>query len=213
MTLRPSYTTRVADYEPTAFNRAILYVLDHVSSVPMTRLHKLLFLADLEYFLEHGQTMTEAPWVREKYGPMNRAMLPALKAMSEHEVDQEEHGTRQGRTVHVIRKGRDPRFGAALDEARAQVLDRVLSMTARLSDDEVKALAYSTTPMRVLEGWERHEGRKLLNTPIDFKRLSDPTEIEVPDEVPDLEARARERMEILEAMRPFIERALTGAGS
>jgi hypothetical protein len=214
LALIPSYTVAVADYEPSAFNRAVIHVLDHMGSVPMTRLHKLLYLADLEYFLEHGQTLTGAPWVREKFGPMNRAMLPALKAMSDHEVAQDTRQTRLNRTVHLILKGPSPRYEALLSPDQSQVLDRILAMTRRLSDDEVIGLAYATTPMRVLQGREKREGHALLNVPIDFAQLTDPAQIETESETePDFEARAADQSEAMSALAPYLERALTGAGS
>jgi hypothetical protein len=180
----------------------------------MTRLHKLLYLADLEFFLEHGQTLTGAPWVREKYGPMNRAMLPALQAMANHEVAEEKRQTRNDRILHLILKGPSPRYQASLGPEQAEVLDRVIAMTTRLSDDEVKGLAYATTPMRLLQGRESREGRKLLNMPIDFAQMTDPAGIESSSDIePDFATRAEDQREAMVALAPYLERALTGAGS
>jgi hypothetical protein len=204
----------VVAYEPTPFRRAILHVLDRAGSVPMTRLHKLLYLADLEFYLENGRTLTGAPWVRQKYGPMTKAMLPSLANMASHEIEEEQIPTQKGRQVHLIKKGPSPRYAAALDRDEAETLDRILEMTARLSDDDVVRLAYSTTPMLLIEARERHEGVKLLDTPIDFGRMTEPADLELAQErEPDLEARAVAQREAMAAMAPYVARALSGPGS
>ena len=142
----------------------------------MTRLHKLLYLADLEHYLETGRTITDATWVREKYGPMTKAMLPSLGEMKGHETEDEKRQTNSGREVHEVRRGPAPRFEPQLSEDAIQVLERILALMSRLTDDEVKRLAYATTPMPI-EIEERRRGTKLIDTPIDFHRMTDPRAI------------------------------------
>jgi len=210
----PSYYVHVAAYEPTPFRRAILHVLDRAGSVPMTRLHKLLYLADLEFYLDNGRTLTGAPWVRQKFGPMTKAMLPSLANMASHEIEEEQIPTKKGRQVHLIKRGPSPRYAADLGTDETETLDRILEMTARLSDDEVKALAYSTTPMLLIEARERREGVKLLDTPIDFGLMTEPADLEPAQErEPNLQARGAAQRQAMAAMAPYVERALSGSRS
>jgi len=178
----------------------------------MTRLHKLLYLADLQYFHEHGRSLTGAPWVREKYGPMTKAMLPSLNDMRGHEVQDETKPTMKGYALHLIEKGPAPRFAPDLAPEEAETIDVILRLTKRLSDDEVKALAYSTTPMRYVEEREHEAGKKLIDLPLDFGSMAEPSRLQDKGPTPDLEARAVAQARDLEALAPFIERSLSGGG-
>ena len=197
----------------TAFRRALLYVLQRGGGeVPMTRLHKLLYLADLQYYHEHGRTITGAPWVRHNFGPMTKAMLPSLAAMSGHEVVEEKKATKKGFELHLIRRGPDPRFEADLAPGEADAIDSILRLTKKLTDDEVIALSYATTPMRYLVEQELVAGKKLIDLPIDFRSMTDPAGLQGIAATPDLEARAKAQQEDLELMAPYLERALSGGG-
>ena len=178
----------------------------------MTRLHKLLYLIDLEHFLEHGRTLTAAPWVREKYGPMTKAMLPSLRDMAEHEIAEVTVSTLKGRRLRLISPGPAPRFKPNLDRDQLQTVERVLRMTAHLSDDEVRAIAYRTTPMRYVAELERREGHELVDTPLEFGRMAEPRVVAEPDEAVDMEARSASQRDALAAFGPLIGRALSGSG-
>jgi hypothetical protein len=68
--------------------------------------------------------------------------------------------------------------------------------------------------MRLLQGRESREGRKLLNMPIDFAQMTDPAGIESSSDIePDFATRAEDQREAMVALAPYLERALTGAGS
>lgn len=195
------------------FRRALLYVLEQSGyAVPMTRLHKLLYLADLQYFHEHGRSITGAKWVRHNYGPIAKAMLPSLAAMSGHEVEEEKRATQKGHELHLIRRGAAPRFQGELSADEADAIDAILRMTKRLTDDEVVALAYATTPMRYVAEREQEAGRKLIDLPIDFGSMADPTSLRGIGPAPDFDARAKAQDQDLVAMAPFVERALSGGG-
>ncbi len=197
----------------TAFRRALLYVLQRSGhAVPMTRLHKLLYLADLQYYHEHGRSITGAKWVRHNYGPMTKAMLPSLNAMSGHEVEEEKKPTLQGRELHLIRTGPAPRYEAKLSPDEAEAIETILRMTKRLTDNEVKALTYATTPMRLVAEKEEESGAKLIDLPLDFGSMTNPARLRGIGPAPDLKARARAQQEDLVAMAPSIERALSGGG-
>ncbi len=76
--------------------------------------------------------------------------------------------------MHLIRKGPAPRFAPNFSDEEKETLDRILDLTSRLTDNEVKALAYSAAQMRFIADMERREGRTLINTPIDFHYMTEP---------------------------------------
>jgi uncharacterized phage-associated protein len=193
----------------SAFRRALLYCVHNSGgSLPMMRLNKLLYLADLEYFNRYGRTMTNAPWVRQKYGPTNRAMLPSVHAMSGHEVEEERKRTQLNREVYLVKDGPAPRFSGEMSPRETEVLDFVLATTARLSDEKVQKLAYGTTPMQLVLAREEVAGRKLLDEPLDFVTMSDPSQLPESDQRPDMDARMAAQREDMAAMAPFLARAL-----
>lgn len=159
--------TRSASVLPSRFRRVLLYVVEALGEVNVTKLQKVLYLADLEHFVETGTTMTGARWVRYTHGPMAKALVPSTGLMDGHEitVDAEPAGPYEAR---MFRPGPSPRFRPDLAPEERQTLDRVIALTRNLTAREVIALAYNTAPMRVLQRIERDAGHTLLDTEIPF---------------------------------------------
>lgn len=168
----------MAPAPPTPYRRTLLYVAQRLGEVPNTRLHKLVYLIDLEYYLRHGRTLTGAPWVRHNYGPMTKALLPALNDMAGHELLERAKTTRSDRTLKLIEPGPAPRFQPDFGAAEREAADFILDLTQQLTDRQVLDLAYATTPMRAILRREATLGRKLIDEPLDFAAhpvLPDPT--------------------------------------
>lgn len=156
----------------TPFRRALLYVVQKLGAVNVTKLEKILYLADLEHYLIRGQTITGARWVRYTNGPIAKAVVPSTRLMQGHEIvmEREEQGTYE---AHVYRPGPDPRFDPGLDEAARDTLDRIIELTRHLNSTEAIRVAYSTAPMRViLHDEAKAGGQAQLNRLIQF-RLDD----------------------------------------
>ncbi|MFI5040449.1 MAG: Panacea domain-containing protein [Acidimicrobiales bacterium] len=153
---------------PTPYRRTLLYLAQRLGEVPNTRLHKIVYLIDLEYFRRYGRTLTGAPWVRHNYGPMTKALLPALADMAGHELNQRAKTTLSDRTVKLVEPGPAPRYQPDLGLAEQEVAEFILELTHRLTDRQVLDLAYATTPMRSILRREAILGRKLIDEPLDF---------------------------------------------
>lgn len=149
-----------------AFSRALLYVVQSLGEVGVTKLEKILYLADLEHFHRTGQTITGANWVRYKLGPLAKKLIPARNEMNGHEisVSAEQWG---GREAQVFRPGRQPRFAPQLAEDKRRDLDRIIEMLRSASADDAIRLAYRTSPMEFLQAMEH--GRPRYNVRIPFE--------------------------------------------
>jgi hypothetical protein len=79
--------TQPTKFLPSRFRRALLYVVEALGSVSVTKLQKVLYLADLEHHALTGTTMTGARWVRYTHGPMAKALLPSTQVMDGHEIE------------------------------------------------------------------------------------------------------------------------------
>ncbi len=194
-------------FAPTPYRRTLLYVAQECGEIPNTRLHKVIYLIDLEHHRRYGRTFTGAPWVRHNYGPMTKALLPALEEMVGHELVQRVKTTRSDRTLKLVTAGPAPRYQPELDPAGREVADFILALTRRLTDRQVLDLAYSTTPMRAVLRREATLGRQLIDEPIDFDAtptLPGPDESDPPDRAAfkhaEAEALGRARARMLAAV-------------
>lgn len=158
---------RAQDQLPSRFRRAVLYVVEQLGEVSVTKLQKILYLSDLEHYYATGTTLTGARWVRYTYGPMAKALLPSRGLMEGHEltVTAEEWGDRE---AHVYRPGPSPRFRPGLSAEEKDTIDRILDITRELAVDDVVTLAYSTAPMRFIQTIERAQGAVLIGVDVPF---------------------------------------------
>lgn len=144
----------------------MLYVIEALDEVPTTKLQKVLYLSDLEHFLETGTTLTGARWVRYTHGPMAKALLPSVTVMDGHEI-QVRYESRGAYEARVFRPGPSPRFRPALAIEERTALDTVINVTRPLTVDQTIVLAYNTAPMRAILRLERGVG-VMLDTEIPF---------------------------------------------
>jgi Protein of unknown function (DUF4065) len=158
--------------DPTPYRRLLVLLADRLGEVPHTRLQKLVYLIDLEFFLRHGRTLTGAPWVRHKYGPMTKAFLPAMRDMDGYELVERHKPTLAGRTVKLVEPGPSPRFTADFTRDALATIEFMMAITQGLGDDQVRELAYATTPMQLIRAREAVLGHELIDEPIDFERMT-----------------------------------------
>ncbi len=189
----------------TRYRRALLYLVEHVGSIPRLRLQKVMYLIDLEHFHRYRRTLTGAPWDRYQLGPMNRAYLPSLALMAGFELVEEARQTSKGHVIKLLRRGPAPRFDASFDVAERETIDFILELTRELTDDEVVALAYETAPMRFLQAMEAEAGTLLIGTRIDFESMTSGANER---EATDPEAHRAFKVDEAKRWRPVRDRAL-----
>lgn len=163
---------RAQDQLPSRFRRALLHVVERLGEVNVTKLEKILYLADLEHYHATGTTLTGARWIRYTHGPMAKAVVPSRALMDGHEIEVrvEMWG---GKEAHVYRPGPAPRFHPDLASEERETLDRIIGLTSELSTNEAIRLAYNTSPMRLVESMEQDQGGALLlnmDLPFDIDR-------------------------------------------
>jgi hypothetical protein len=160
-------------------------VVEELGSVGVTKLEKILYLADLEHHTLTGTTMTGAQWVRYTYGPMAKALVPSTAVMDGSEIDvhTEQVGPYDAR---IYRPGPAPRFRPSLAPEEKATLDRILALVGPLSTKDTIALAYNTAPMRFLQRIESEAGQIQLDVGIPFD-LDDATiaDAATPETFPD----------------------------
>ncbi len=203
--------TQPTKFLPSRFRRALLYVVEALGSVSVTKLQKVLYLADLEHHALTGTTMTGARWVRYTHGPMAKALLPSTQVMDGHEIEvsNEPVGPYDAR---VYRPGPAPRFRPNLAPEEKATLDRILALIGQLTTKDAIALAYNTAPMRLLQRIEGETGQIQLDVEIPFE-LDEATIADVasPEPAADVAAvvafKRRERERVRDLQEAAVARA------
>jgi hypothetical protein len=203
--------TQPTKFLPSRFRRALLYVVEALGSVSVTKLQKVLYLADLEHHALTGTTMTGARWVRYTHGPMAKALLPSTQVMDGHEIEvsNEPVGPYDAR---VYRPGPAPRFRPNLAPEEKATLDRILALVRQLTTKDAIALAYNTAPMRLLQRIEGETGQIQLDVEIPFE-LDEATIADVasPEPAADVAAvvafKRRERERVRDLQEAAVARA------
>jgi hypothetical protein len=203
--------TQPTKFLPSRFRRALLYVVEALGSVSVTKLEKILYLADLEHHALTGTTLTGARWVRYTYGPMVKALVPSTQLMDGHEVEvsTEPMGPYD---AHVYRPGPAPRFRPNLASEEKGALDRILALVGPLTTKDAIALAYNTAPMRLLQRIEGETGQIQLDVEIPFE-LDEATIADVasPEPAADVAAvvafKRRERERVRDLQEAAVARA------
>jgi hypothetical protein len=203
--------TQPTKFLPSRFRRALLYVVEALGSVSVTKLQKVLYLADLEHHALTGTTMTGARWVRYTHGPMAKALLPSTQVMDGHEIEvsNEPVGPYDAR---VYRPGPAPRFRPNLAPEEKATLDRILALIRQLTTKDAIALAYNTAPMRLLQRIEGETGQIQLDVEIPFE-LDEATIADVasPEPAADVAAvvafKRRERERVRDLQEAAVARA------
>lgn len=151
---------------PDRFDRALVYVVRALGQVNVTKLEKILYLADLEHFHRTGKTLTGARWVRYKLGPLAKRLVHARDDMVDREirVSGEVQGDKQ---AQVYRPGPSPRFEPDLNPEERRNLDRIIELARPLNADQMIRFAYNTTPMRFL--LSKEQGKPRYNVSIPFE--------------------------------------------
>lgn len=139
----------------------VLHVLARMHECSLFRLHKAMYLIDLEARKQTGTTATDFFYIRQKEGPY--CVELGSRWFKAHE-DQVKLSTRNGRPWLTWRGGL---FDSTpqLNSASATVVDAVLDIIKRLDDGELKTKAYLTPPMKQSLREER-AGYVQLNRPL-----------------------------------------------
>lgn len=196
---------------PTRFRRAVLYVVEELGEVNVTKLQKILYLADLEHFSDTGTTLTGARWVRYTHGPMAKALVPSTNMMDGHEVtvSVEQAGQYEAK---VYRPGPSPRFRPGLTAEERATLDRIIALARPLTATEAIRLAYNTGPMRLLLRLEEAAGSPMLDVEIPFEMdESTLADAASPSTAVDAQSRAIFKRRELERVRDLRDLALASA--
>lgn len=115
-------------------------------SVSMSRLVKMLYLADWKSAIDHGEPLTSVQWWIDDCGPNTNEVLNCLKDNPEHfllDFSLDEHGNIK---VSVALCNTEDSIDTLSEDCR-NTLDFVLSTMSRLSWTEVTRLVISTYPM------------------------------------------------------------------
>jgi len=138
----------VPDRMPT--KDVVRFFADHIADgLPITKLMKLVFLADIEHQQLYGEPLTTASWTFYDYGPFTRAVYQATEALEEEGVVLCE--------IRPVYAGAERRYGKSDGIGPAdrewhpranRALNQVLEKYGHMTVSQIKTVAYATETMR-----------------------------------------------------------------
>lgn len=116
---------------------------------PVTKLMKLVFLADVEHQQLYGEPLTNASWTFYTYGPFTRSVYEAAEALEEEGVVVCDIRPAYAGVEHRYARS-EANQGATVEQSpRARrALFQVLDRYGRMTVQQIKTVAYATETMR-----------------------------------------------------------------
>lgn len=128
----------------------VRFFADHVADgLPITKLMKLVFLADVEHQQLYGEPLTVASWTFYDYGPFTRNVYLATEELEEEGVILCD--------IRPVFAGKERRFGKTdgigpanreLPPRARRALNQVLDRYGHMTVSQIKEVAYATETMR-----------------------------------------------------------------
>ena len=140
----------------------VRYVIASLGECSLFRLHKTMYLVDLDRLGQSGGTATGFFYVRQKEGPY--CVELGSRWFKSYE-DQIKFGFREGKPWLAWKEGGLFSGPPGIDADLRQAADRVLEAVSTLSDAELKTKSYLTNPMKASLRAER-AGSTQLNRPL-----------------------------------------------
>lgn len=140
----------------------VLYTLAALEDCSLFRLHKAMYLIDLESLKRTGSPITDFFYIRQKEGPY--CVELGSRWFKAHE-EQVRVSFRERKPWLTWTRGGFFAEAPQLDAIHASIVDEVLANVRRLTDSELKTKAYLTAPMKRSLRDER-SGLVQLNRPL-----------------------------------------------
>ncbi|MDR0951007.1 MAG: DUF4065 domain-containing protein [Candidatus Ancillula sp.] len=130
------------NFNPDKFRAVLLYILNKVGAKPNigeTALYKLLYFIDMDFYEQHGRSITGLTYIKQKFGPTPKQgeFRPAVKSMQQHEdlevIQTKYFNNEQKKYLPLTRE--------KLSELRADELKHIDWELDRLSDKNASELS------------------------------------------------------------------------
>lgn len=157
---------RKKEFYPKRLHYLIVYIIQELKDVWRLELVKLIYLIDWTYYCEFGRPLTEAYYIREKWGPLIADIDGQINKMKGREVKLQR--AYRGGIHHLI--GSRPRFEPQFNSCELNVIHKILRTYGNLNNEALKDISYRTSPMQDILNEEQEVGKWLFGKPIDFKK-------------------------------------------
>lgn len=182
------------------------------------RLQQLVYLTDLETYLNTSRPMADLRWILTASGPtsptLSRSCSGLLTDASELEGDATRprdrgDASRKERRRLVVDASRLPRDLTPLDEQQTRAVDMVARIAFDAGDRQLRRIVGATTPMRFHRLVSDVAGFD-VRLPLDWTSMTDPRLVGARriSRVATVEGSARFRLRQVEEFQPLVARAL-----
>jgi uncharacterized phage-associated protein len=133
------------------FEEMVLFLLGKSPlQLGITKLMKLLFLADMEHMQLHGERLCDIDWTWHRYGPFSPRVYQVVESLGEEGLIQD---------ILIVDERRFMGADLFLEKCRidtlaprqAHTLERVIDRYGSLALPAIKQVAYATATMRSVE--------------------------------------------------------------
>ena len=145
------------------FQHLVCMVVQRLGKITYFHLTKLLYLIDLTSIQQLGRSLTGEIYLRQQEGPWPPALQKLLPPLDGWEIRLSFRGK-----IPFVEPGKAARFQAEVAPEFVTIVDDVLSQFGRLTNSQIKTVAYKTPPMRYLLSEER-DGRDVRRIPVIYR--------------------------------------------
>lgn len=149
---------------------ALMYILHSfgdVEELGMTKVSKLLYFSDFNYYKENFEPITGEEYIREEHGPLATEVYNAVEALqSEGRISAEKEPIDDDIEKWVFEVEGDLEF-PTLGEDEKEAISNVVSKLGNLSASELEEISHRDNP------WQVTEPQQPINYDLVFYRSED----------------------------------------
>jgi len=108
-------TQESIEFDEEAFEQVILYIcstVDNIRDLSLTKLHKILYYADREIYLETGKPLTGETYIKNDHGPFSTRLKSTLDSLEERglleQIQKRDRSSNLGRYVQNCFVAKEP---------------------------------------------------------------------------------------------------------
>jgi uncharacterized phage-associated protein len=134
----------------SALENCIIYLVDNLQGeLTRTKLVKLLFLADLNYYRQKGGSLTEVTYYSYFYGPFSEKIMEAINNLNGFEIEEHCGINPEGKEYYTYAIGKNPRCSEIeLVPEGKDVLDSIINQFGYMPLNDLLDYVYKSEPYR-----------------------------------------------------------------
>jgi uncharacterized phage-associated protein len=153
--------TQITKFDSLSF--LVLLILEYYKNISYFKLTKLLYLIDLNFIIQKGQSITNSIYIRQKDGPWPPSLNTRIKSMLENGMISKKYTSKY---LTIFYSGAVQLQNNINENDKKDIIE-ILDKYKDFDNSSIKIAAYRTEPMRFILEQEK-KGVSYLNKPVIF---------------------------------------------